>query len=152
MSSLLVFFLSSHIFLGIIAIAFFYSVTMNLLKREVNLFSFKRNSFGGLLAFILSWLTGGYYYVFYYGDNVKPIIKQGLYPWAHNFIMELKEHIFLYLPFLAFIVFIASYSMQDKLKENENLRKSLAMLSLTVFILGLLVAFMGIVISGAVKR
>lgn len=152
MSLLLIFSLSAHIFLGITAIAFFYSVTMNLLKKELNFLSLKRNSFLGMLSFILSWLAGGYYYVVYYGAKVKPVIKEGLYPWAHSFIMELKEHLFLFLPFLAFIVFIFLYSAQDRLKENENLKKTLALISLLVFIFGFLIAFMGILVSGAVNK
>jgi hypothetical protein len=50
---------------------------------------------------------GGYWYVnYYYAD--KAIILKGPYPAAHNFFMEVKEHLFfiplilaLYLPFVA---------------------------------------------------
>ncbi|MBI2096914.1 MAG: hypothetical protein HYT40_02040, partial [Candidatus Sungbacteria bacterium] len=51
----------------------------------------------GVLAFIASWLAGGYYYVVYYGTLVKPVIKSGAASWAHNIIMETKEHIFLFV-------------------------------------------------------
>jgi hypothetical protein len=146
-----IFFLTVHIIAGVIGIAFFYNVTMNLLKKDLNLSSLRRNAFLGWLSFIVSWLAGGYYYVLFYGKEVKPLIKGGAYPWAHNFIMELKEHLFLFLPFLAFLIFIFIALKKDELKENQDLRKMLALISLLVFILGLIIAFMGIFISGAVQ-
>lgn len=53
-----------------------------------------------------AWVLGGYWYThFYYAD--KAIILKGPWPWAHNMVMESKEHLFfiplvlaLYLPFV----------------------------------------------------
>jgi asparagine N-glycosylation enzyme membrane subunit Stt3 len=54
-----------------------------------------------------AWLLGGYWYTVYYGPE-KAIILKGPWPWAHNFVMETKEHLFFiplilafYLPFVA---------------------------------------------------
>ena len=38
-------------------------------------------------SFIISWISGAYYYVLYYGTAVKPVIVAGDYPWAHKIIM-----------------------------------------------------------------
>lgn len=54
----------------------------------------------------LAWVFGGYWYVTYYAPE-KAIILKGPWPFAHNFFMETKEHLFfiplilaLYLPFV----------------------------------------------------
>ena len=51
-----------------------------------------------------SWVLGGYWYVNYYYAE-KAVILKGPWPWAHNLVMETKEHLFfiplvlaLYLP------------------------------------------------------
>src|SRR3990167_655172 len=54
----------------------------------------------GVIFFFLSWFVGGFYYVSFYGSNVKPLIKEGPMPWAHSIFTETKEHVFLFLPFL----------------------------------------------------
>jgi hypothetical protein len=53
-----------------------------------------------------SWILGGYWYVNYYYAE-KAVILKGPWPWAHNVVMETKEHLFfiplvlaLYLPFV----------------------------------------------------
>src|SRR3989344_2053413 len=54
----------------------------------------------GTILFFASWIIGGYYYVQYYGPDVKPVINAGSEPWAHKVFTETKEHVFLFLPFL----------------------------------------------------
>lgn len=54
----------------------------------------------GTLLLVAAWVGGGYYYVEIYGSEVKPFIKEGPMPWAHGVVMETKEHVFLFLPFL----------------------------------------------------
>jgi hypothetical protein len=41
-----------------------------------------------------------------YGSQVKPIILAGLHPWVHKVVMEAKEHIFIFLPIIAFALAI----------------------------------------------
>ena len=104
----------------------------------------------GVVSFIASWITGGYYYVVYYGAIVKPVIKSGLAPWAHNIIMETKEHIFLFIiPLAMTMLFI---TLLDK-KEMERLRiRQIALwLSGAVAVLGLLIGAMGFIISAAAR-
>jgi hypothetical protein len=55
----------------------------------------------------MAWVAGGYWYVFYYAPE-KALIQAGPWPFAHNLVMETKEHLFfvplilaLYLPIIA---------------------------------------------------
>jgi hypothetical protein len=56
------------------------------------------------VCIVASWILGGYWYTHYYYAE-KAIILKGPVPWAHNIVMETKEHLFfitlvlaLYLP------------------------------------------------------
>ena len=104
----------------------------------------------GVTAFIASWIAGGYYYVVYYGGLVKPVIQKGLAPWAHNIIMETKEHIFLFVvPVAMTVLFI---TLLDK-KEMEQLkiRRLAWLLSGAVAVIGLLIGALGFIISAAAR-
>lgn len=104
----------------------------------------------GAIAFTLSWLTGGYYYVVYYGTLVKPVIKSTSVPWVHNIIMETKEHIFLFIiPIAITILFITLLSKEDM--ERLKLHKITIWLCMSVAALGLLIGAMGFIISATVR-
>ncbi|KKT64105.1 MAG: hypothetical protein UW81_C0022G0015 [Candidatus Giovannonibacteria bacterium GW2011_GWC2_44_9] len=104
----------------------------------------------GVAAFIASWLAGGYYYVVYYGTLVKPEIKSGVAPWAHNIIMETKEHIFLFVIPLAMTVFFITLLEKEDM-ERLGLRRLALWLSGSIAVLGLLIGAMGFVISAAAR-
>lgn len=153
MSSLIQNLLVSHVVLGLAAIAFFIAVLVSLMRSRLNLALLKVNSLFGLLALIGSWLAGGYYYSVYYGKAVKPIIKSGPFPWIHSLLMETKEHIFLFLPFLAVILVLAIWliSLKDSLQEGLRFKTNIARLTLVIVILGILITLAGAAISGAVN-
>jgi hypothetical protein len=48
-----------------------------------------------------------------YGSQVKPIILAGLHPWVHKVVMEAKEHIFIFLPIIAFALAITLSSLDS---------------------------------------
>ena len=104
----------------------------------------------GVTAFILSWLSGGYYYVKYYGGLVKPIIKSGLAPWAHNIIMETKEHVFLFIIPLAFTALFITF-LDKKEFEESNIKRMSMVLVLLIVGLGLTIGAMGFIISAAAR-
>ena len=104
----------------------------------------------GVVTFIASWLAGGYYYVIYYGALVKPMIKSGVAPWAHNIVMETKEHIFLFIVPLAMTVFFITLLDNEEM-ERLKLRRFTLWLTGTVAALGLLIGAMGFIISAAVR-
>ncbi|HEX9608676.1 MAG TPA: hypothetical protein VGA06_00485 [Candidatus Paceibacterota bacterium] len=139
-----------HVILGLIAVGASYAAVMLLLKRTIASRWLTWSAGTAFLAYLLSWLTGGYYYVVYYGFSVKPIIKAGAYPWAHGVVMEVKEHIFLFLPVLAFLVFLATL-LPHELETDSMFRRSILLLSVIVFVLGLAIALGGIIVSGAVR-
>ena len=104
----------------------------------------------GVLSFVLSWITGGYYYVVYYGALVKPVIKGGIAPWVHNIIMETKEHIFLFIIPIAMTVFFITLLEKEEV-ERLKIHGLVLWLSGLVAVLGLLIGAMGFVISAAAR-
>lgn len=150
MSNLIIYILFAHIFLGTLGIVFLTGYLLYFF-REDNLKSLKQMSFFGFLSFVLSWITGGYYYVTYYGKAVKPIILKGHFAWAHKVLMETKEHIFLLLPFLALALFIATYFGKD-IKDDKKLSYAYIGLCFTTVSIALLVTLMGMAVSGAVGK
>ncbi|MEK7151931.1 MAG: hypothetical protein AAB523_00455 [Patescibacteria group bacterium] len=151
MSTFLGYMLVAHIILGLIGIGAFYAVWMGLLKKVPKLAFLFWASLLGFLSFIASWLTGGYYYVEYYGGAVKPIIKAGEYPWAHLVVMEAKEHIFLFLPILATLVFLSLALLKETALLNQGIRKALAYVVGFIVIAGIAITLGGMLISGAVR-
>ncbi|MCK5332474.1 hypothetical protein KAJ41_01260 [Candidatus Parcubacteria bacterium] len=151
MSSLFQNLLLWHIVSGVVAIIIFYIVLMHLLKKECKLKFLKRYSFSGFVLFLISWVSAGYYYVEYYGKNVKPVIIQGDYFWAHKVFMEAKEHIFLFLPFLSLIVFLSLHYQGKEIIADEELKKPLIFLTGIIVVLGIIITLSGVIISGAVR-
>ena len=83
-----------HVLFGLGAVILSYGVWMMLLKRAPHTLRAAKTAWWAFAFAITSWVTGGYYYVSYYGTAVKPVIKAGEFPWAHTIITETKEHIF----------------------------------------------------------
>ena len=136
-----------HAIAGILAIFAFLFVFIELLSsaektiKRIQIFAYM----GTILIFI-SWIVGGYYYVNYYSPNVKPLIKQGSTPWIHSVIMETKEHVFLFLPFLAILITGIIFSYADLLKSHKA-KSSVLILSALIILIGLAIAGMGYLIS-----
>ena len=65
--------------------------------------------------------------------------------------METKEHAFLFLPFLSFVVLLMVWLLAEKLKDDPKLKKALTLLQFSIVFLGAIIAFMGVSISGAVR-
>lgn len=101
----------------------------------------------GAILLFLTWFVGGYYYVQYYGANVKPIIKEGPQPWAHGVFTETKEHVFLFMPFLALLDYLIIKKYGKNITEKSEIRKAVMLLSLLIFLLALSMAGMGYIIS-----
>lgn len=151
MTDFLKFLLTAHIFLGVTGIILFYVVWMGLLKSPLAERKLRLSALWGVILFVLSWLTGGYYYATYYGKAVKPVIKAGPFPWAHSVIMEAKEHAFLYLSFLAIVICAVLYAYRENLESRPEIKTALTWLTGLVFFLGIIITLSGVVISGAVR-
>ena len=141
-----------HILLGIAAIVTYAGLPLLLKGKEINVGLLKIYSLLGFLGFLGSWIAGGYYYVSYYGKAVKSPILEGANPWAHKILMESKEHVFLFLPFLAFVVLILVNFFSKELISSEKLKNNLIMLCLLIVTLGIIITLSGIAISGSVTN
>jgi len=103
-----------------------------------------------VLAAVLLWLAyivGGYWYVVYYGGD-KALIKAGPWPFAHSFVMETKEHLFLTLLLLGTFLPIVAYGDVIKKKVTRNL---VLWTSALVVLMGLAMEGAGALISMGVK-
>ncbi|MBI2463279.1 MAG: hypothetical protein HYV65_03555 [Candidatus Spechtbacteria bacterium] len=151
MSLFFKFALIDHVLYGLLAIACFYVAWLWVLKQKPPVSSLRKVTFAGFILFVLSWLAGGDYYLHYYGQFVKPVIKAGQYSWAHTVGMETKEHIFLFLPFLALSVFATIWFAGERLETNPALKRALTYVTGLVMVLGTAIAVIGMIISGAVR-
>ncbi len=153
MSVFLATFLVVHVISGVIGIFLFGGVTLNALKQKPSVKILKWFSFLGFLSLMISWtISGGYYYVTYYGKAVKPIIQASNTPWIHSVIMESKEHIFLFLPFLALLATLIFWLYGESLAEKPKLKSAVVVVSLLITIIGIAVILAGISISGTASR
>jgi hypothetical protein len=105
----------------------------------------------GLACLLAAWIAGGFYYVEVYGAQVKPAIKAGDAPWVHSVVMEVKEHVFLFLPVLAATTAALLLKFNNDLLHNREARLTVAMLAGLVFLLGFVIAGMGAVIAGGYR-
>lgn len=104
----------------------------------------------GTFGFFASWIAGGFYYVRYYGTLVKPIIKEGIAPWAHTIMMETKEHIFLFIIPVALTVFFITL-LNSETKQRLGIGRITKILTLTVALIGLLIGLLGFIVSAAAR-
>ncbi len=131
--------------LAVIASVWVFVETLN--ARDANI---ARLRGAGVLAAIMMWLAyivGGYWYVVYYGAD-KALIKAGPWPFAHGFVMETKEHVFLMLLLLATFLPIAAYGDVVKKQVARNL---VLWTSALVVLMGLAMEGAGAVINMGVK-
>lgn len=76
-------------------------------------------AFAGVM---MAWVFGGGYYLLLY-PLVKPVINAGPEAWAHGVFTETKEHLFLFLPILIFLLAVYAQKRGNVLVENKALRK-----------------------------
>ena len=126
--------------LGVLAFLWVFIELMNPSAQGIK--RCKKAAIVGVVCFLTVWVTGGIYYVMYYGPQVKPLILAGPQPWAHKIVMEAKEHIFLFLPFLAISVLGAISSLGNSLLKDKNARRTVQWLSALCVILGMAMALM----------
>ena len=106
-----------------------------------------------LAAFLVTagcWIAGGYNYLTVYGSQVKPVILAGPHPWAHEIVMEAKEHIFVFLPIIAFALSITLSALdRDTFLDDAKFRRALTMIACLALFMVLLMFLMGAIISNA---
>jgi len=98
-----------HVALGVIGIMFAVALFVDVLNvNEGNIGRIKKLSLAVAALIVLAYIIGGYWYVVYYGHD-RDIIKAGQWPWAHNYFMEVKEHLFFAMLLLGIYLPIAVY-------------------------------------------
>lgn len=97
---------------------------------------------------VLSYLIGGYWYVTTYAAD-KAIIKAGPWPWAHNFFMEVKEHIFFSLLLLSLYLPVVTAKMRQP--GGDKLRNLALVVAATIAVLGLTMDGFGAIIAMGVR-
>lgn len=141
--------LAAHVMLGLVGVAGLYAATLALLKKHVPILSLRISSVTALVSLVASWITGGIYYVQYYGGTLKPVILAGQNPIAHKFFMEAKEHLFLFLPFVALVLATTSLCVSDLIIRNARVRHILAGIAGVGVLIGVFTTLSGVIISGA---
>ena len=140
-----------HVTLGFVGVIASYATTLKLLKREISKCSLTVAAWTAFVAYMLSWLSGGWYYWKYYGTAVKPAIVGGAYPWAHLVFMEAKEHVFLFLPFATLVLALLLQKHYDSIAADSTLQRKVAYLALTITVLATIVTLSGILITGGAR-
>ncbi len=113
--------LMSHVLFGVAcmigAVWLFVEV---LHASEANFAQIRRMSWGAAGAMWLAFIIGGYWYVTSYKTD-KAIILNGPWPFAHNMVMETKEHLVIMLLLLVTYLPIAASNNLAASKDARRL-------------------------------
>ncbi|MEP6667836.1 MAG: hypothetical protein ABJF10_01705 [Chthoniobacter sp.] len=115
--------------------------------NETNLARIRRMSWGAAAFMWLAFLIGGYWYVTAYKVD-KAIILKGPWPFAHNMVMETKEHLVIMLLLVATYLPIAA---MDNLTKSKDARKLMLWVTAMIALLALAMDGEGAIISMGVK-
>jgi hypothetical protein len=140
-----------HVLAGVFGILFFLCAFLCLARPHLTKWR-TLVTLLGTLSFWVAWIAGGTYYTRHYGTAVKPIIVEGDTPWIHTIIMEAKEHLFLFLPFLSLVALLLVWLANSEIDHNEKLLIRTQALFALIIVLGLMITFGGIIISAAAGR
>jgi hypothetical protein len=141
-----------HAWLGEFAALMFVWAFIELYSgSEANIRRAKRATLIGLVFLFSAWLAGGYYYVEFYGTDVKPLIKEGPMPWAHKVVMETKEHVYLFLPFLGLLALGVLQRFGDVMPGNGKARLAALYSVGSVAVIAAGMALMGFLVSSAFR-
>ena len=131
--------------LGIMAAVWVLVEAIN--ASEANQRRIRLAAFAVTVCIVCAWVLGGFWYVNYYAPE-KAIILKGPWPWAHDFVMETKEHLFfiplilaLYLPIVA----------AKKLASNTAARAMVMVVATFIILNGLAIEGAGAIINYGVK-
>ena len=105
----------------------------------------------GTVFLVGAWIAGGFYYVEIYGSEVKPFIKEGPLPWAHGVAMETKEHVFLFLPFLAVFAWGLMQRIGHVMDSERQARVAALYATGAVVVLSGTMALMGFLVSSGFR-
>jgi hypothetical protein len=131
--------------LGIMAAVWVLVETLN--ASEANQARTRYAAYAVTICIVLAWVLGGYWYTVYYAPE-KAIILKGPWPWAHDFIMETKEHLFFIALILAILLPIVA---AKKLATSRAARMMVMVVATFVILNGLAIEGAGAIINYGVK-
>jgi len=105
----------------------------------------------GVVCLFTAWIVGGFYYVEVYGLHIKPVIKATDAKWVHSLVMEVKEHVFLFLPILSTVAVALLFKFDQELLKKNDVRLTILLLAGLIFLLGFSIAGMGAIISSGYR-
>lgn len=140
-----------HVLSGLLGTAGAYALWLHLLRPKMNLPAIRAWAYSTFFFLMFAWVMSAWYYVRYYGASVKPVILAGKYPWAHKVFMEWKEHIFLFLPFMAAALLFAVWKLQPESPGADSRRRAAVWLAAAMTVVALAVTLSGVAVSGAVR-
>jgi len=105
----------------------------------------------GVVFLFAAWFVGGFYYVEFYGSGVKPLIKEGPFPWAHKVVMETKEHVFLFLPFLGLLAYSLVQRLGSQVANDGRTRVAAMYAAGSVVVIAAGMAFFGFLVSSGFR-
>ena len=113
--------LMTHVLFGLgcmVAAVWLFVDVLN--ASEANLGRIRAISWGAAALMWLAFIVGGYWYVTFYKVD-KAIILKGPWPFAHNMVMETKEHLVIMLLLLVTYLPIVAYNNLAASKEARRL-------------------------------
>ena len=141
-----------HAWLGEFAALMFIWAFIEMISGcESNIRRAKRAVLLGIACIFAAWLVGGFYYVEFYGSDVKPLIKEGPLPWAHKVVMETKEHVFLFLPFLGLLAYGLLQRLGDQMVEDRRARVATMYALGSVAVIAACMALFGFLVSSGFR-
>lgn len=133
------------------ALAFLWVLVELISPTEARVRRAKIVALAGVLLLCASWVAGGLNYLDLYQAAVKPVIKAGPLPWAHSVITETKEHVFLFIPFLAFAAWAMLTHYGSALAREKGARVAVVLLAALVVLMSFAMAGMGFLISSGYR-
>jgi len=122
-----------HVGFGVLGILLAVALFVDVLNvSEKNVARIRKLSLAVAMLIVLSYLFGGYWYVVHYGPD-REIIKAGQWAWAHNYFMEVKEHVFFLMLMLGMYLPIAVHR-NVPLAEEKNRNLVLGITALIILI------------------
>lgn len=143
------FIMMSHVTFGMLGVLAALAVFVDLLNLgPANLRRIQIVSTIALAGIVLSYISGGAWYMLHYGSD-KAIIKAGDWPWAHSFVMEVKEHVFFLMLLLSFYLPMITYG--SKLLHHRGQQRLALSCSGLIVLLGLAMEGAGALIAVGVR-
>jgi hypothetical protein len=140
--------LMTHVLFGMLCIVASVWVFVDALNAsEANQARIKVLSIAVPVFMWLAYLIGGYWYVVFYSTD-KALILKGPWPFAHNFFMEMKEHVALMLLLLATYLPIAASS---SLFSNKSARSVVLCVAGLIVLIGMALDGSGAIIGMGAK-